>query len=80
MKDKPVKNLNDVEDGSTTKIAAVLGGKVLTKRLADLGLVTGAEIKVLGRTLFAGPIQVEVCGSRLVLGQGLASKIMVESE
>jgi Fe2+ transport system protein FeoA len=80
MKDKPVKNLNDVEDGSTTKIAAVLAGKVLTKRLADLGLVTGAEIKVLGRTLFAGPIQVEVCGSRLVLGQGLASKIMVESE
>jgi Fe2+ transport system protein FeoA len=28
--------------------------------------------------LFSGPLQIEVCGSRLVLGRGLASKITVE--
>jgi Fe2+ transport system protein FeoA len=50
----------------------------LTKRLADLGLASGTEVKVIGRTLFSGPIQIEVRGSRLVIGAGLASKIIVE--
>lgn len=71
-------SLTDIKDGQTGIIVSVLGGKVLTKRLADLGLNPGTEIKVLGRMLFSGPIQIEVSGSRLVLGKGLASKIIVE--
>jgi ferrous iron transport protein A len=70
--------ITDLRDGQTGIISAVNGGKALTKRLADLGLTTGTEIKVIGRTLFSGPVQIEVCGSRLVIGKGLASKIVVE--
>jgi Fe2+ transport system protein FeoA len=70
-------SLIDVEDGQTGIIISVLGGKILTKRLADLGLTSGTEVKVIGRTLFSGPIQIEVSGSRLVIGSGLASKITV---
>jgi ferrous iron transport protein A len=73
-------SLTDIKDGQSGIIVSVLGGKMLTKRLADLGLTTGTEIKVIGRTLFSGPIQIEVSGSRLVIGQGLASKIIVGSE
>jgi ferrous iron transport protein A len=75
-KDKTI--LTDIKDGETGIIVSVLGGRMLTKRLADLGLSSGTEIKVLRRTLFSGPIQIEVCGSKLVLGRGLASKILVE--
>jgi ferrous iron transport protein A len=75
-KEQPV--LTDLEDGQTGIIISVLGGRILTKRLADLGMTTGTEIKVIRRTLFSGPVQVEVSGSRLVLGKGLASKIMVK--
>jgi len=71
-------SLIDIKDGQTGIIISVLGGKMLTKRLADLGLTTGKEIKVIGRTLFSGPVQIEVCGSRLVIGRGLASKITVQ--
>ena len=71
-------SLTELQDGQAGIIVSVLGGKMLTKRLADLGLTTGTEITVLRRTLFSGPVQVEVCGSKLVLGRGLASKIIVE--
>ena len=70
-------SLTELEDGQTAIIVSVLGGKMLTKRLADLGLTSGTAIKVIRKTLFSGPIQIEVSGSRLVLGRGLASKIFV---
>jgi len=70
--------LTDLEDGHTAIIISVMGGKMLTKRLADLGITSGTVVKVIRKTLFSGPVQVEVAGSRLVLGWGLASKIMVE--
>lgn len=71
-------SLTELEDGQAAIIVSVLGGKILTKRLADLGITSGTVVKVIRRTLFSGPVQVEVAGSRLVLGNGLASKIMVE--
>jgi len=71
-------SLTGLEDGQKAIIVSVLGGKILTKRLADLGITSGTVVKVIRKTLFSGPLQVEVAGSRLVLGWGLASKIMVE--
>ena len=40
--EKPV--LTDLEDGQSGIIVSVLGGRVLTKRLADLGMTAGTEI------------------------------------
>lgn len=70
--------LTELRDGQSGFITDITGGKALTKRLADLGLNKGTAITVIGRTLFSGPLQIEVCGSRLVIGKGLASKIVVE--
>lgn len=71
-------SLTDMKDGQTGIIVSIFAGRKATKRLADLGLTTGTEIEVLRTTLFSGPVQIEVCGSKLVLGRGLASKIIVE--
>jgi ferrous iron transport protein A len=71
--------LTDLADGQTGTIISIIGGKHAVKRLADLGLKTGTRIKVVRKTLFSGPVQIEVSGSRLILGRGLASKIIVES-
>jgi len=70
-------SLADIKEGQTAIVVSIHGGRTLTKRLADLGLTSGSEIKVIGKTLFSGPVQIEVCDSRLALGRGLASKIMV---
>ena len=71
-------SLTDLEDSQTGIIITILGGAKASKRLADLGLTPGTEIRVVGRILFSGPVQIEVSGSKLVLGRGLASKIQVK--
>lgn len=70
--------LTDIKDGSSAIIIDMDGGKKAVKRLADLGLTTGTEIKVVRKALFSGPIQIEAAGSKLVIGRGLASKIFLE--
>ena len=59
-------------------IVSILGGRMATKRLADLGLTPGTKIKVLRKALLFGPVEIEARGSALVLGQGLAAKVIVK--
>jgi Fe2+ transport system protein FeoA len=71
-------SLTELKDNQTGIIITILGGEKAAKRLADLGLTPGTEITVTGRTFFSGPVRIDVFGSKLVLGRGLASKIMVK--
>lgn len=71
-------SLTELDDNQTGIIVTILGGEKAAKRLADLGLTPGTEITVTGRTFFSGPVRIDVLGSKLVLGRGLASKIIVE--
>jgi len=53
------------------------GERQIAKRLLDLGLTKGCTFKVVqggGR----GPVLVEVRGTRIALGHGLAHKVLVE--
>ena len=75
---KNITTLTDIKEGRKGIIISIEGGRNATKRLADLGLTTGIEINVLRKSFLSGPIEIEVCGSKLVLGRGLASKILVE--
>ena len=77
MKKNPEISLAQMEDGQSGIINSITGGRNLVKRLADLGITKGAGITVMRHAIFSGPVQVEVCGSRFVLGHGMASKIMV---
>jgi DtxR family Mn-dependent transcriptional regulator len=70
--------LTDLEPGQKGEIVSVMGGFMAVKRLADLGLTSGTKIKVIKKAPFSGPVKIEVRGSRLVLGRGLASKILVK--
>ncbi|NLA49767.1 MAG: ferrous iron transport protein A [Bacteroidales bacterium] len=72
------RSLIELQEGQTGTVLSLNGGRNLTKRLADLGMGPGTRIRVLRTSLFSGPVQVEVTGSKLVLGRGLASKIIVE--
>ena len=49
------------------------------KRLADLGILVGAKIKVVRKAPFGGPIEIELNGSRFMIGRGLAERILVEA-
>jgi ferrous iron transport protein A len=62
--------------GETVKIVAVRAGWGLQRRLADLGLTPGVRVRVISSSK-PGPVVLDVRGSRLALGYGVAHKIMV---
>ena len=68
--------LTMVRPGQKVKLLAVNAGRGLKSRLASMGLVPGVELVVMN-SAFAGPLLVSVKDSRIMLGRGLAQKIMV---
>jgi len=70
--------LINLKPDKDAELISILGGQMVTKRLADLGLTPGTKIKVLRKAPFFGPVEIEVRRSKLVLGRGIASKILVK--
>ena len=68
----PVTSLGEGEEGV---IHSISGGLGLISRLAGMGVVPGTEIKVLRKS--RGPVIVLVNNTRVALGRGQASKILV---
>jgi Fe2+ transport system protein FeoA len=69
--------LIEAEEGKEIEIISIEAGLQATKRLSDLGLTPKTKIKIL-RKAISGPIEIELRGSKLVLGRGLASKIFIK--
>jgi len=69
-------SLTMVQAGRRVRLVAVDAGHGLQGRLAAMGLVPGVEIQVL-RNSRHGPFLIAVKGSRIMLGRGMAQKIMV---
>jgi len=69
-------NLYEVKEGQEVKIVGITGGHGVKNRLAAIGLFPGAEVKVVKAP--PGPVIVEVAGSRVAIGQGMAKKVEVE--
>ncbi|MDD2471725.1 MAG: FeoA family protein [Dehalococcoidales bacterium] len=63
----------------TLEVTAVTAGCGLRNRLGDMGIVPGVELKLVSPET-AGPVIVEVKGSRLALGRGVAQRIMVSEK
>jgi Fe2+ transport system protein FeoA len=51
-----------------------------SRRLSDLGLTPGTKVTVVKSAPFNGPLEVCVRGSRLAIGRGMASRILVDVE
>ncbi len=71
------KKLIYIKEKQIVTIKNILAGQHATKRLADLGLIPQTKIKLLKKAPLWGPLEIEVRSSKLVLGYGLASKIIV---
>ena len=68
--------LAEAGPGERVRLVGVDGGRTLQARLAAMGLVPGVELEVL-RSTSRGPSVVAVLGSRVILGKGMARKMMV---
>lgn len=71
----PLLSLGEGERGIFVR---AIGGYGLVRRLADMGLTPGAEVKIVRKCVFGGPVEIEVRGVTLALGRGVAARIMVK--
>lgn len=72
------KCLTECEKGEEVVVLRVNAGRKAKTRLANLGVVPGVKIRKTKNAPFKGPLEIIVKGSSLVIGRGLASKIIVE--
>jgi len=76
MPDKKTRPLSVVRAGETVKLAGIEAGRGLNSRLASMGLVPNVEITVISSG-HPGPFVISVKDTKMVLGRGMAHKIMV---
>ena len=73
---KQLRSLSQVKNGETVKLARIDAGRGLSSRLAAMGLVADVEITVVNNN-HPGPFVISVRDSKMMLGRGMAQKIMV---
>lgn len=76
MEHKQVRPLSKVQAGEAVKLASIEAGRGLKSRLASMGLVPNVEITVVSNSR-PGPFVISVKNSKMLLGRGMAHKIMV---
>jgi len=62
--------------GELITVIGVRAGWGLQRRLADMGLTPGVQIRVINSQM-PGPVLIDLRGSRVALGRGIAQKVMV---
>ena len=73
-------NMRKMMDNQAGTIASVKIGGELGRRIRDMGLVPGTEIKVQGRAPLYDPVALRVMGATLTLRNNEADYIEVEVE
>jgi len=76
MEQKQLRLLSAVGAGETVKLVSVNAGQALNSRLASMGLVANVEITVVNSG-HPGPFVISVKDSKMMLGKGIAHKVMV---
>lgn len=62
------------------RVIMIDGGQRVRSHLNNLGIHIGDWLTVVQRAPFRGPVLVEVNGSRVALGRGIASKVQVDMD
>jgi ferrous iron transport protein A len=77
MEEMTLKPLSQVREGRTVMIIRIDAGCGLNNRLAAMGLLPRVQIKVVNNH-HPGPFVIDLKGSKMALGRGMANKIMVQ--
>ena len=71
-------NLRDMQVNQTGTISSVKAAGELGRRIRDMGLVPGKEVKVQGRAPLYDPVSLRIMGFTLTLRNSEADYIKVE--
>lgn len=73
-------NMRDMHDNQAGTISSIKVAGELGRRIRDMGLVPGTEIKIQGRAPLYDPVALRVMGATLALRNNEADYIEVEVE
>jgi ferrous iron transport protein A len=73
-------NMRKMHDNQTGTISSIKVAGELGRRIRDMGLVPGTEIKIQGRAPLYDPVALRVMGATLTLRNNEADYIEVEVE
>ncbi|HBG28868.1 MAG: hypothetical protein A2Y10_16825 [Planctomycetes bacterium GWF2_41_51] len=69
--------LKDAVDNLKVRLLKIEAGQALKARLAAMGLLPGVQFKIINNG-HPGPFVIDFKGSRIVLGRGMAGKVVVK--
>jgi ferrous iron transport protein A len=72
--------LDQMFEKSKAKVIDIRGGPGVRQRLSQMGIHPGDIITILRYGALRGPLLIEIHGSQVALGRGIASKIIVVEE
>ncbi|RKY15824.1 MAG: ferrous iron transport protein A [Planctomycetota bacterium] len=73
------KRLDQMLFGEWGVVVAFEGGLGMVRRLEAMGLRRGTPIRLLASQPLGGPVVIEVAGTRIVLGRGIAKRVIVQT-
>lgn len=73
-------SLSELSPGQRARIIAIRGGRGFRERFTGMGLHVGSEMEVLQSTGSNGMILIKTGDTRLMIGHGMAHKILLRLE
>lgn len=73
-----MKTLRDIEKGKTVRVKKIHGQGALKRRVMDMGITNGVEIKMIKSAPLGDPIELELRGYHLSLRREDAELVEVE--
>lgn len=75
-----VVSLAALKEKQVAKIAFIRGDNRALRRLLDMGLTPGTKVRISRVAPLRGPVEINVRGSRLALGEKIACNVFVEKQ
>ena len=78
MMDQQGISLTHLPNSKKARIVSIQGGYGFQRKLRVMGIREGQTIQIVSKQPLRGPLTIEVRGSQMTLGRGMAQKILVE--
>ncbi len=75
-----MRTLKNLPIGAQAKVVAVHGNSAITKRLMEMGIIPGVELRVVKSAPFGDPLEIRVRGYHLAMRCSEADTIEVSDE
>lgn len=73
-----ITTLEKVQEGIPVVVRQIHGGHKIRQRLSGLGIHADDSVKIIRTGFLGGPVLIEIHGTQVGIGQGMAAKIEVE--